>query len=110
MNRLLATRIAAFFLLATLLGCSREQSSLHGQLCNIYSSVNEQGVEDLSEREGVLAATIQSELPDFFNEHYVNLVQVDWAQRADTLDRLLSALNESKSSGLCSPIVVYYQR
>lgn len=103
-----------FFIFGALLmvgvGCSNKQPALEQELCNLYKKVKEKNLESVSSREGALAESIQAEMPAFFDEHYVNLVQVDWSKRARTLDRLFSALDDSRSKGLCPPILAYYQQ
>lgn len=100
----------SYLVLGLIAGCSDSQSSLESELCTIYRHVNAQDVKDHSSKEGFLAESIQRELPDFFNAHYVNLMRVEWARRAEILDRLLSELDQSRSPGLCQPVAFYYEQ
>lgn len=99
------------FALISLSGCFNQSVALEHRLCGLYESVNTQEIKDVTAREGLLAELIQAELPAFFNEHYVNLIQVEWSQRATTMDRLLDAVDQNRrSASLCEPILQYYSQ
>jgi len=92
--------------LASLLSaCSTAPVSSYDQLCQIYTEIAPQAMA-LDLKEGKLADTVESKMPDFFESDYVNIITADRIKRYALIQSL--AGREGQADWQCKTMERYF--
>lgn len=112
MRALSSRKIASWILLAFIHvlvpACSASTEDVSTKVCSIYSDMQKFNEKSIGEREGILTSMVQDKMPVFFEENFQYFMQVDWDDKADTMERLLGMIEEDDQYVLCDPIRDYY--
>ncbi|MGD8785760.1 MAG: hypothetical protein PVG75_15045 [Thioalkalispiraceae bacterium] len=104
-NNSITKSIYLIIFLFLITACS-SQTGPYYKLCDIYAEIIDQPVS-LTIKEGRIAEAVQKEFPDFFEQNFIYIMQVDKKERYTALK---SSIEQStKKSWDCEIIQLYYE-
>ena len=74
-------------LFLSLTACQSNETAYYDKLCNIYSSIVNRPIST-SDKEGLLAEQIKNDMPDFYNENYLNIMTIPLTERYSFIKRI----------------------